>query len=256
MVVEGARGMSGGAPLARVGAPPGRRAEYAVVFCEVPPREPAGNRAQPAPGAPAPAKAGALSEGSSAPGGRAHGTYAKAVTEGCTCERCRAARRAYNRRRAQAIARPDETWLPYVSAEPARAHLVRLGRAGVGLKAVARLSGVSNGSLTKIVYGQPAKGRPPSRRIRPQTLARILAVRAPGSGGGRRVESGPTWALVEELVAAGYARAFLARALGSRSVSPRLQLGRDTVRADTAQAVEDLHRRLLGQSPTTPGDRR
>jgi len=179
------------------------------------------------------------------------------VAEGCTCERCRAARRTYNRRRAQAIACPDEAWLPYVSAEPARAHLVKLGRAGVGLKAVARLSGVSNGSLTKIVYGQPAKGRPPSRRIRPQTLARILAVRVPGAGGGGRVEAGPTWALVEELVAAGYTRAFLARALGSRSAAPRLQLGRDTVRAGTARAVEDLHRRLVDQvPPPPPGDGR
>lgn len=241
--------MAGGAPLARVGAPPGRRAEYGVVFCEIPPRQPAAGRAQPALGAPAPASAEAAAEGNSAAGGRAHGTYAKAVAEGCTCELCRAARQAYNRRRDQAIARPDEVWLPYVSAEPARAHLVRLGQAGVGLKAVARLSGVSNGSLTKIVYGQPAKGRPPSRRIRPQTLARILAVRVPGAGGGGRVEAGPTWALVEELVAAGFTRALLARALGSRSAAPRLQLGRDTVRADTAQAVEDLHGRLMGQSP-------
>jgi len=135
--------------------------------------------------------------------------------------------------------------VPYVSAGPARAHLEALARAGVGLKTVARLSGVSHGSLSQIVYGQLSRGRPPSRRIRPETLRSILGITTAQARGGQRVDAAPTWRLVEELVAAGYSRTFLARALGSEAASPRLQLGHKLVRASTARAVEDLHRRLI-----------
>ena len=135
----------------------------------------------------------------------------------------------------------------YVSAEPARRHLGALGGAGVGLKTVASLSGVSHGSLSKIVYGEPGRGRPPSRRIRPETSERILAVTEAQARGGQRIDAGPTWQLIEELVAAGYTRGYLARELGSRAASPTLQIGRDLVRASTARAVEELHRRLIGR---------
>ena len=125
----------------------------------------------------------------------------------------------------------------------------------MGLKTVARLSGVSHGSLSKIVYGEPRLGRPASQRVRPQTRERILAVHAAQAHGGQRVSAGPTWRLIEELVAAGYAKAYLARALGSEAASPTLQIGRQRVRASTARAVEDLHQRLIHRSPPAPGRR-
>ena len=218
-----------------------QRPEYGVVFCELPPRE-ARREAKPKPAA-APTSAGV----------RAHGTYAKAVVERCGCERCKPARTESNRRRRQAIARPDEVWLPYVSAEPARRHLAALSAGGMGLKTVARLSGVSHGSLSKIVYGEPGRGRPPSKRIRPATLSKILDVRVTHAGGAQRVDAAATWGLIEELVAAGYSRSFLARALGSRARHPSLQIGTTTVRASTARAVEDLHRRLMGRRPPGAG---
>lgn len=185
-------------------------------------------------------------------GERPHGTQAKAV-QGCPCERCRAAaraaRREYNRRRRQAIARPDSVWLPYVSAQPAREHLAALSAAGMGLRTVARLSGVSHGSLSRIVYGEPGRGRAPSARIRPDTMRRVLAVRVAHAGGGQRVPAADTWRLIDEMVAAGYSRRFLARALGSRAEWPTLQIGKTRVRASTARAVEDLHRRLMSRPP-------
>lgn len=225
----------------------GRTVRYGVVFCEFPPRRRAGGPGKD-PG-PVGAKA------SKPAGERAHGTYAKAVLESCACEGCLAARREYRRRRYAAITRPDEVWLPYVSAEPARTHLAELGQAGVGLKAVAKLSGVSNGALSKIVYGDAGRSRPPSRRIRPETLRRILAVKASDATGGQRVDAAPTWALLDELIGAGHTGADLARALGSGAVDPKLQIGRVMVRASTARAVHDLHRRLLAR-PGPTGQRR
>ena len=61
--------------------------------------------------------------------------------------------------------------------------------------------------------------------------------------------AGPTRALIEELVAAGYTKAHLARALGSPARIPVLQLGREHVLASTAQAVEQLHARLVRVRP-------
>ncbi len=238
-------GLGDGAAQAR------RRPEYGVVYCEVPPRD--GQRRAGAK-SPAPSSAGSPATGIGKAGARAHGTYAKAVVERCPCRRCKAARSAYNHKRRQAMARDDQAWVPYVSAEPARRHLAALADAGVGLKTVARLSGVSHGSLSKIVYGEPLKGRPPSRRIRPETLRSILAVSASQAGGGQRVDAAPTWKLVEELVAAGYSRAFLARALGSEAASPRLQIGKKLVRASTARAMEELRRRLINRPPAAGGE--
>lgn len=236
-------GLAGGAVPAR------RRPEYGVVFCEVPPRD--GQRRAGAK-SPAPSSAGSPATRIGEERARAHGTYAKAVVERCPCPRCKAARSAYNRQRRQAMAGEDHVWLPYVSAEPARRHLAALTEAGVGLKTVARLSGVSHGSLSQIVYGAPRLGRPPSRRVRRQTLERILAVHPAQAGGGQRVSAGATWTLIGELVAAGYTRAYLARALGSQAASPTLQIGRQQVRASTARAVEDLHQRLINRPPPGP----
>ncbi|HET7488279.1 MAG TPA: hypothetical protein VFJ85_10140 [Acidimicrobiales bacterium] len=227
--------------------PAGRRREagdYGVEFGELPPP-----RRRPA----APRTGSGQGRGTrglravAAPSDRAHGTHAKYVVERCGCEPCRAANRDYERRRRQAQSRPDETWLPYVGAEPARRHLARLSAAGIGLKTVARLSGLSHGGLSKIVYG--SKGRGPSKRIRPATLAAILAVEPAAAAGGQRVSAERTWALLDELIAAGYTRTFLAAALGSTSARPSLQLGRRRVRASTAKAVEQLHRRLIGRPP-------
>ncbi len=215
-----------------------RRVEYGLDFCDPPSPAAPGRVARRAAKTPEP-KAQRDGEG------RQHGSYAKAVVEGCGCQRCRAAKVGYNRRRRQAISRPDEVWLPYVSAQPARRHLAALSAGGVGLKTVAQLSGVSHGALSKIVYGEPGRDRPPSRRVRPQTLAAILAVKLGDAAGKQRLSAAPTWQLIDELVAAGYGRGQLARALGSTATVPKLQIGRRSVLASTARSVEVLHGVLI-----------
>jgi hypothetical protein len=221
-------------------------ATYGLVFGEPPPRRRSAERVADGGGA-TPRRRAERPVASDSH--RPHGTHVKYVVECCGCEACREANRDYERRRGRAIARPDEVWIPYVPAGPARRHLAELSKQGVGLKTVSRLSGVSHGALSKMVYGDPRRGQAPSRRVRPETLAAILAVRLHQAQGGQKVPAGPTWALLEELLAAGYTKVFLARALGSTAANPALQVSRDRVRASTARAVEALHARLIRQQP-------
>ncbi len=223
----------------------GRAASYGLVFGQPPPRRRAvGARAEGRGGRTMRVERPVAGESH-----RAHGTYPKYVIERCGCEPCRQANRDYERRRGRAMARPDEVWLPFAPAGPARRHLARLAEQGVGLKTVSALSGVSHGALTKIVYGDRARGQKPSRRVRPETLAAILGVEVDQAQGAQKVPAGPTWVLLDELLAAGYTKAFLGRELGSTAAPPSLQVGRDRVRASTARRVEALHRHLIGQKP-------
>lgn len=177
---------------------------------------------------------------------RPHGTRAKYAIEGCRCEPCTAANSAYEARRQRAIARPDEVWLPYVPADRARRHVQRLAAAGVGHKQVAVAAGLGHGTVAKLLYGVPGRRQRPSQRIRPATEAAILAVTAGDAAAGARIPAGPTWALLDDLLARGFTKSWLARALGSTAKTPALQVGRDLVLASTARAVAELHARLTG----------
>lgn len=174
---------------------------------------------------------------------RPHGTYVKYVQERCKCEPCRRANRDYEARRVSAMRR--RTWQPYIPAGPARDHVRRLAAAGVGPKTVAKLSGVPHGALAKLVYGDKKRGSGPSKRIRPETSARILAVTLDHAYGGQKIDAGPTWALLDDLISRGYTKTFLAQALGTKG--PGLQVKRTLVRASTARKVEQLHARLAGR---------
>lgn len=167
---------------------------------------------------------------------RPHGSYVKYKIEHCRCDPCRAANRAYVRNRAARVEPP------YVSAGPARAHIAELAAAGVGLKTVSKVSGVSQGALWKLVYGK--KGRGPSKRIRRSTHEAILAVTPSDARGRARVDAAPTRARLDEMIAAGVPKARIAEALGAKTHG--LQVARrSTVAASTANKVAALHERWL-----------
>src|SRR5262249_25798184 len=112
---------------------------------------------------------------------RPHGTRARYVLgpgpgtgPGCRCDACTAANRDAERHPERQIL--YGRWQPYVDAPPPREHVRALAAGGVGWKRAAELAGVSTGSVSKLLHGGPGD-RPPSRRIRPETAAAILAVR-------------------------------------------------------------------------------
>ena len=174
---------------------------------------------------------------------REHGTHAKYANDHCRCDPCRQAQREYNRRRVRAIARPDETWCPYIDAEPVRDHIRWLATCGIGLKTLTTLAGVPHGTLSKLVYGDRARHMAPSKRVRPATAHKIMAVMPNHAAGAQRVPAAPTWRLLNELIDLGWSRAELARRLGHQG--PGLQINRNRVYASTARQVEQLHAQLI-----------
>ena len=156
---------------------------------------------------------------------RPHGSHAKYALDRCRCDLCRRAQREYNLRRGRAIARPDEVWCPYVEAGPVREHIEWLATCGIGLKSLARLAGVPHGTLSKLVYGDPARQMPRSRRVRPTTARKVMAVMPYHAAGAQRVPAAPTWRLLNELITLGWSRAdspadWATRVPASRSTGP------------------------------------
>lgn len=142
---------------------------------------------------------------------RQHGTNARYHIDACRCRLCTDAANEYGRnmRRQQAYGR----WQPYVDAQPARDHVTTLRAAGMGPKRIAEVSGVPHGSLAKLLYGDKKRGLAPSKRIRPETEAKLLAV-TPDPYPGGVVDGTGTRRRLRALVALGHTQSYLAQRLG------------------------------------------
>lgn len=184
------------------------------------------------------------------PAGHQHGTYAAYKLDACRCKPCSKTAVDYDRTRIRQTA--YGRWQPYVDAHPARQHVRALQAAGIGLKRIADLAGISHGSLAKLMYGERQRNLAPSKRLRPATATALLAVQpdpaacAPGT----RIPARPTWRRIEGLVALGYPKAWIAEQLGRARC---IQFGSDEVLASTAADVVRLAARI-GDSPG-PSDR-
>lgn len=151
-----------------------------------------------------------------------HGTNACYVLDKCRCTPCSRARAAHDdwRRRQQAYGRYQR----YVPAGPVREHVRSLMDAGVGLKRIVKISGVSQGSLWKLMYGKrQADGTQyPSRRILRETAEKLYAIDpdwtaspAPLAAGAKDPAGTPQAKLhLRALVALGWSMSELGRRLG------------------------------------------
>ncbi len=168
------------------------------------------------------------------------GSYAM-YQRGCRCGGCAAANRAAGTHRTRMMA--YGRWQPFVDAEPARQHITEVVRpAGIGYDRVAQLAGLSPGVISGLLFGRGRSGAP-ARRIRPETEAKILAVRptdtpAPGA----RIDATGTQRRVQALVAKGWAQARIAEQLGMNrtNLSQLMTAGHVTqAMADRVRAVTE-----------------
>ena len=185
---------------------------------------------------------------------RAHGTRARYVWgpgpgqgHGCRCEACTAANRAHSRRRNRMILYSQ--WEPFVDAAPVHQHLQTLRAAGIGRRRIAKLSGLSQATVCRLLYGKP--GQEPPQRVRPRTAAAILAIQpqpdalapstpADATGTRRRLQA---------LVTIGWSQGQLARRLGMTRSNFGGMLRRGQVTASTARAVTQLYDELWDKPP-------
>jgi hypothetical protein len=139
----------------------------------------------------------------------------------------------------------------YIDSRPVRNHITRLRRAGVEIKQIAKLCGISPGAVQIIVDRRTG----PAVKVLPSTAAKILSVAVPPTPSvipaGRQCVSviGSTRRL-RALVAAGYTPSMLSRELGIEPMKAYELFGhRDDMPAAIGQAVADLFDRL----EMTPG---
>lgn len=182
---------------------------------------------------------------------RPHGTNARYHLDACRCDPCRAAAAAYESHKRRQIA--YGRWTPYVDAQPSRDHVNALRAAGMGLKRIAEVSGVPHGSLAKLIYGDGVRGLAPSKRVRPETQAKILATPVDPYPGGNVCGIG-TRRRLRALVALGYGQYDLARRLGLAPATFWHTLRRPPyvkVAASTRAATVALYEELAMTLPPT-----
>jgi hypothetical protein len=139
------------------------------------------------------------------------------------------------RRREELNAEHPSEWSgELIATDEVLEHLAVLKREGLGLKTVARISGVSRNVVVRIAQGE-------IRRTRRSTAGKLLAVIPSDAVGRQLIDAAPTWNLIECLLAGGWTRTSIARTLGSTTKTPTLQLRQDRVYGRTARRVEQLH---------------
>lgn len=174
-------------------------------------------------------------------GETAHGTRT-GYTKGCRCVACGQANAADAVKRAAAAAAGLPT-TDLVEATAAREHIAVLRRGGASLKSIVRASGLSRTAVSGIACGDTRRIMPDTHQaIVGLTVADVRAAAAPKT----LVDAGPTWALLDDMIARGWPKSWIARELGLNS---SLQLRRDTVTAASAAKVDALAKRLGDLTP-------
>lgn len=187
-----------------------------------------------------------------APGCRPHGN-AKYHLENCRCPVCCEAARDYDNSRRRAIA--YGRWQPYVDAEPVRQHVKALGEFGIGWMRLARISGVPRGSVSKLLYGDRPRGLAPSKRVRPETALKLLAVEPALDNLGNRVaiDGTGTRRRLQALVAKGWPQSELARSIGMDRANFARTIISGLVTAGTHRATVALYDQLWRADPEQHG---
>ncbi|WP_269724178.1 WhiB family transcriptional regulator [Gordonia alkanivorans] len=140
----------------------------------------------------------------------------------CQCGRPAHARGRCARCYAQLRARQTAygRWEPsYTDAQPVREHLLALRAAGIGNRKVRELTVIAPSTIQAILYGRPARGNPPARKVLRNTAARVLAIPVPVSKvpclrGGRVVPALGSVRRLQALAANGYSQRELWSRLG------------------------------------------
>lgn len=180
-----------------------------------------------------------------------HGTYACYVLDNCHCPPCSAANSMYerNRVRQQAYGR----WDNLVDAEPVRRHVKQLMAAGIGLKRIATVAGVTYSSAGALIYGHPRAGgaTTPTQRISKRNAEKLLAVQPVRENYSSTAGVDPTGThrRIHALIACGWSMSKLGEQIGMTGGNFIAMMRRDVIANATARKVADLYERLWNTPP-------
>lgn len=183
-----------------------------------------------------------------------HGTLTRRKTYACKCPDCRACDRNYMNTRSRLMA--YGRWQPLIDAEPVRAHVRMLMTYGIGWQRVCLLSGVSNGGVSRLLYGDKTRGYVPSKRVRTTTADKLLAVRPALESVAPRahVDGTGTRRRLQALVANGWPQMRLGAELGLNHYRMIWDLARsESVTGATVRRVMALYDDLWNVDPASRG---
>ena len=177
-----------------------------------------------------------------------HGTRQAYVIDKCRCRPCREAINAVRRQESKdkAYGRHD---IGRVDAAPIRERCFWLSDNGISLKRLAKLTGISTGTISKLMYGMPSRNIAPRARVEKATAERILAVQPDLSNmaGGRHVDSTGTVRRLQALVAIGWSQARLAKRIGIERSNFLILMSGTRCTVHTVRKVRDLYDELWNQ---------
>lgn len=180
---------------------------------------------------------------------RPHG-YARYRLDDCRCEKCKDARRKYDRKQVVLKANGKSAT---VDAQPVRDHVRALQAAGMGTRRICQVSGVGRTALLKLLNGCPSRGTGPSRRVLAATAEKLLAVRPSLDvlGGKALIDPTGTQRRLRALVALGWSQAKLAERIEwtPSNFSSLIHGTYGHVTVDTARSVRGLYEELNEQRP-------
>lgn len=184
-----------------------------------------------------------------------HGTDATYNAHKCRCDLCRRATAAARRRQYRLAAiethNPDRT--RFVDAKHVLIHIEKLRRSGMSTERIAELSGLSRGSVGRLIWPSRA-GEQPATGLRRATVEKILAVK-PDPSPGHVVDPTGARRRLQALVAIGWSSRELARRLGKPDkdgLNRLLRGAQPGVRLDFFEKVGRLYEELWNTHPAGP----
>lgn len=177
-----------------------------------------------------------------------HGTLSRRKYHRCQCDKCRKADADYQRLRYRK--QGYGTWQPLIDAGPVREHLAMLRQHGISYIRAAKLAGLYAPTVGRLLY--TVGGRPPVKRVRPETAAAILAVQPTGDA---RLMTDATGTIrrIQALGAHGWPLRPLGSRLGLHECTPGRLFAQATVYTTTATVIAAGYEELKDPRPEDRG---
>jgi hypothetical protein len=192
-----------------------------------------------------------------------HGTRDAYLTDKCRCTPCKEAHRAitnHNRR----LAAYGRSTNHMVDAKPVRKHVKDLMQRGWGIDLIVSNTGAGRNTISRLLYGEPAKNLPFPSVIKSDLSDRILAYAPTGHRTRHEgtalesVDATGTKRRIQALIACGYSMTFIAAEFGTHKQVISGMLKNERVLLTKAEEFKIIYDKLWNVEPprNTPSEKK